>query len=134
MAAVSRKRVSGPTVYHRTHSHSCERERERSVRVRNETGRDETGRDGTRWERGDAVRHSDQAHSQAYTRPSPSATRYTYQCSVSCPVDVILELRVIESLSVPMAISDLETNDRSTNNGYAFFRDVPKWSRSNVPH
>jgi len=32
-----------------------------------------------------------------------------------------------------MAISDLETNDRSTNNGYAFFRDVPKWSCSAVP-
>lgn len=29
--------------------------------------------------------------------------------------------------------SDLETNDRSTNNGYAFFRDVLKWSRSVVP-
>lgn len=33
-----RRSSSGPTVYHLTHSHSCERER--SVRVRNETRRD----------------------------------------------------------------------------------------------
>lgn len=86
---------------------------------------------------GNAVTRSDQTQvPETLTRVRPSAhtTRHTYQWPASCPVDVILELRARESLSVPMAISDLETNDRSTNNGYAFFRDVPKWSRSAVPH
>lgn len=58
-------------------------------------------------------------------------TRYTYQWHTPNPDNVLTQLSAVES--VPMTISDLETNDRSTNNGYAFFRDVPKWSHSVVP-
>lgn len=57
----------------------------------------------------------------------------SYQWPASCSADIFHGPRVVGWLSVPMTISDLETNDRTTNNGYAFFRDVPNGPVSTVP-
>lgn len=67
----------------------------------------------------------DQLGSHLRIRTRRSFALISYQCPVLSSTDIFLESRTIGCLAVPMTISDLETNDRSTNNGYAFFRDVP---------
>lgn len=66
----------------------------------------------------------DQLQFHTYECGRRSLALISYQCPVPSSTDIFLESRTIRWLSVPMTISDLETNDRSTNNGYAFFRDV----------
>jgi len=75
MAAVNRKRVSGPTVYHRTHSHSCER----SIRVRRTqrwTRRDEL-RTRVAETRSDTTPRERKLYSLRLTRASTSTNRGT---------------------------------------------------------